>query len=212
MDIHAPEKPIHTFKDFATHIAIVTVGILIALALEGVREHFHDAHLMRETREAFRDEMQTSLTNMDDELPRVQQGYRKLQALDASMPQLAQQHPEQVLAQLKAIQNPYYFFSTNSWQAALSTGALAHMSPAEVSMYAWSAEGTRVYIQLQQRAQTSESRAVTFWSAHPHPTGDQLAEGLERIQQFEYDQHSLAFVAPQTHSGFENTLRTANTN
>ena len=38
MDIHAPDKPVHSLREFFIHIAIVTIGILIALGLEGVRE------------------------------------------------------------------------------------------------------------------------------------------------------------------------------
>ena len=38
MDIHAPDKPILTLREAASHLTIVTVGILIALSLEGVVE------------------------------------------------------------------------------------------------------------------------------------------------------------------------------
>lgn len=212
MDIHAPETPIQSFKEFIKHIAIVTVGILIALGLEGIRESLHNRHLVQETRESFRKEMQDSLRDMNQELPRVIKGSKQLQALNAALPGLAEQHPDQVVAQLKAIKNPNYFYSTNSWQAALSTGALGHMSPDEVSMYAWSAEGTRIYTALQGETRHSEARARAFWFSHPHPNADQITEGMRLLQEFASDQDAMAFVAPQTRTGFENTLRTAETN
>lgn len=209
MDIHAPHEPVHTFKDFAIHIAIVTIGIIIALSLDGLREVFREHRLVRETRENFRKELQINQHSMLDELPRVTAGYKKLQALSNDAPALAQQHPEQIVTRLEAVQNPYYFFSTNSWQTALSTGALAHMGADEVSTYSWTAEGTRIYIGFQAQALDAQTRALAFWRAHPHPTPDQIAEGEERILLFAQDEQSLANMAPQTQSGFKSALEAA---
>jgi hypothetical protein len=39
MEIHAPSKPILSVREALVHLAIVTVGILIALSFEGVREY-----------------------------------------------------------------------------------------------------------------------------------------------------------------------------
>ena len=38
MEIHAPHKPILTVTEALVHLAIVTVGVLIALSLEGARQ------------------------------------------------------------------------------------------------------------------------------------------------------------------------------
>lgn len=51
MEIHAPEKPILTVKEAIAHLAIVTVGILIALSLEGLVEWRHHRALVREARD-----------------------------------------------------------------------------------------------------------------------------------------------------------------
>jgi len=53
MDIHPPSGPTHSLKDFATHILIVTIGILIALGLEGVREHWREQKAVSEARASF---------------------------------------------------------------------------------------------------------------------------------------------------------------
>ena len=57
----------HGIKDFLVHISIVTVGILIALGLEGLRESIHERHLVRETRENMSTEMTTMLAHATDE-------------------------------------------------------------------------------------------------------------------------------------------------
>ena len=51
MEIHAPHKPILTITEALVHLAIVTVGILIALSLEGARQWHEHRNLVAETRE-----------------------------------------------------------------------------------------------------------------------------------------------------------------
>ena len=86
MDIHAPDKPILNFKEFAVHIAVVTVGILIALSLEGVREIIHERHLVAETRVNFHAEVKNNLDNDQDELARVEKINDGLTKLIADLP------------------------------------------------------------------------------------------------------------------------------
>jgi hypothetical protein len=209
MDIHAPHEPVHTFKDFTIHIAIVTIGIIIALSLDGLRETFREHRLVRETRENFRKELQLSQRQMLFELARVTAGHDKLEALSNDAPALASQHPEQIVARLEAVGNPYFFFSTNSWQSALSTGVLAHMGTDEVSAYASAAEGRRIYVGFQTQTMDDETRAIAFWRAHPHPTPDQITEGEERILIFTRDERSLAIFAPQLQSEVKDALDAA---
>lgn len=43
-DVHAPHGTVHTWKDFAIHIATISVGLLIAVGLEQTIELFHHRH------------------------------------------------------------------------------------------------------------------------------------------------------------------------
>jgi hypothetical protein len=212
MDIHAPDRPILTLKEFLVHILVVTCGILIALGLEGVRETIHDHRLVRETRETVRAEMANNLHECEDELPRVTRYSKELKDLATDLPVLAQQHPDAVSARLKNISNPGYFFVANSWQAALSTGALEHMSPDEVNSYGGSAEGIKIYSALQKEAEAREAETKAYFAAHPKLAGDQLAEGMERLLLFSHSEASLAFVAPQMKENMERALRAASSN
>jgi hypothetical protein len=47
MDIHGPVGPTRSLKEFAVHIGIVTIGILIALGLEGIRMAINARRLRR---------------------------------------------------------------------------------------------------------------------------------------------------------------------
>ncbi|MGB6110982.1 MAG: hypothetical protein WBG35_07645, partial [Acidobacteriaceae bacterium] len=48
MDIEPPHGPIETWRDFFVHLVIITLGLLIALALEGVVGYIHERHLVHE--------------------------------------------------------------------------------------------------------------------------------------------------------------------
>src|ERR1700733_735947 len=44
LDVHAPHAVFHTRKDFFIHIATITIGLLIAIALEQCVESLHHIH------------------------------------------------------------------------------------------------------------------------------------------------------------------------
>jgi len=209
MDIHAPLHPILTWKQFFVHIAVVCCGILIALGLEGVRVTMHNHRLVRETRESVRREMSGNLENCKYELSRVTQDNADLKALVADFPALVKEHPEQVNQRLAKVANPGYFFLSNSWQTALSTGALEHMSTEEVSAYGQSADAIRIYSGLQMDAEKEEAGAKSFFESHPRLTPDQSQEGLEHLLLFSHAENSLAFVAPQLKEDIEKSLQAA---
>jgi hypothetical protein len=86
MDIHPPEGPTHSFKDFAIHIGVVTIGILIALSLEGIRETIHEHRLVREARENFRIEMLQDQAHMKREISNVQDLFQRANTIIADLP------------------------------------------------------------------------------------------------------------------------------
>ncbi len=50
MDIHGPQGPIQSVKHFFLHLLTITIGILIALSLEGIVEWAHHRSLVSEAR------------------------------------------------------------------------------------------------------------------------------------------------------------------
>ena len=57
MDVHPPSEPIHSWRDFFIHLITITIGLLIALSLEGVVEWFHHRHLVDQARVDMREEL-----------------------------------------------------------------------------------------------------------------------------------------------------------
>ncbi|MDP9051821.1 MAG: hypothetical protein M3O31_14045 [Acidobacteriota bacterium] len=208
MDIHAPDHPILSLKEFFIHILVVTCGILIALGLEGVREMIHDHGLVREARENFRVEMTQNREYGQDEFPRVTKYSQDLKGIVDDLPEL-EQHPGELNRRLSQVNNPGYFFLANSWQAALSTGALEHMTPDEVTLYGSLAEAVKIYSRLQTEAADQEVLAKTFFRVHPHLTPDQMEQGTERLLLFSQAESSLAYVGPELNKSIEQALKAA---
>ena len=65
MEVHVPEHPIHTWREFFTHIGIVTIGLLIALALEQSVETMHHRHQRMELREALQQDGERTVADTD---------------------------------------------------------------------------------------------------------------------------------------------------
>ena len=71
MEIHAPDRPLLTVKEAAVHLLIVTVGILIALSLEGIVEYIHHKTIVREARAIMREEIEANQKDLDQTLTRM---------------------------------------------------------------------------------------------------------------------------------------------
>ena len=92
MEVHAPDHPVHSWRDVFTHLGIVTVGLLIALGLEATVEWIHHRHQVRETREALEIEREAN----KNEIARAAIFFRRQSAaLQNNLLVLAyiQQHP-----------------------------------------------------------------------------------------------------------------------
>jgi hypothetical protein len=133
MDVHAPHEPIHTWRDVALHLGIVTVGLFIALSLEALVEHIHNRHLVAEARANIREELQIDHKAAQDDINRVQRNIDTIKANIVTIHQL-QTHPKDFHG---SITNSMSFDSLNdaAWRTARDTGALSFMPYKEVQRY-----------------------------------------------------------------------------
>jgi hypothetical protein len=60
LEVHAPHAPIHNWRDFFIHLLTITIGLLIALGLEGSVEWLHHRHLVDQARTDMHEEMKTN--------------------------------------------------------------------------------------------------------------------------------------------------------
>jgi hypothetical protein len=134
MEIHAPHEPIHTKKDFFIHLFTITVGLLIALSLEGLVEYAHNRHLVHEARENIRRELQlnheAALSDLAGIQKKIDRQKLNIDSIHGLMTNGKNFHG--------SVQNTWDFNSLNdsAWKTARETGALGYMPYDEVQRYA----------------------------------------------------------------------------
>ena len=148
MEIHEPHHPLRSLKEFLAHILVVTIGILIALSLDGVRESVRERRLVREARENFRLDVQENRTHLAAEMENLRDTQ---QAIIAALAQYETTEGSSAPLQ-KPIKPGFYFYRATSWDTALSTGALSHMNSVEVIRYADMHEAVKAYTEISKQA------------------------------------------------------------
>jgi hypothetical protein len=205
MEIHGPEGPTNSFKDFAIHIVIVTIGILIALGLEGVRETIYEHRTVRDARENFQAEFQGNRSNLDKELKNDKRTLEQLDSIIADLPKL-RLNSSQLAQRITDLKPSGYFFSNSRWESALSTGALGHMSVDEVNRYAEANFMVHTYTSLENQASTDWGQLEAFFSAHQDPNPTELNSGVEKLFVYRNDVRGLNQVGEEFSNSLNNAL------
>jgi hypothetical protein len=134
MEVHAPHEKVHTWRDFFIHLAIMTVGLFIALMLEGLVEYGHHRHVVREARENIRHEIEDNHKAAQEDLLSIQQDMDRIKANIETLRRL-RDHPKDFHGSLTYTMQ---FNSLNSaaWTTSHDTGALTYMPYQDVQAYA----------------------------------------------------------------------------
>ena len=133
-DIHPPHQAAHSWRDIFIHLATITVGLFIALSLEGCVEWQHHRQLVREARENLRSEIQDNQNSIRDALTEIHKQQKTVEDDLATFDTL-QKNPH-----AHGVSINFHFSNTflqhSSWDTARETGALGYMPYAEVKSYA----------------------------------------------------------------------------
>jgi hypothetical protein len=162
MEIHAPTKPVESLKDFFMHLLIVTVGILIALSLEGLVEWHRHRELALEARTNIIGEIRANEKDLDGLLKAVPEIQKNQMAVLAFV--------QDMLTHGKsAAPTPQLSFrlaelNNTSWTTSQTVGALAFMPYAEVKSFAAVYQLQDEYLRLQVRAEDSMVTALSLFS------------------------------------------------
>lgn len=127
----APAK--YTFVDYLFQFITITVGVLIALLINGLVEWNNNRQLVEQARTTIRLEIEANLKEME--------GFPGNVTRTASALGMASQFADELLAtgktNVRSLQLGFNLATLNSsgWQTAERTGALAHMDYDEVQEY-----------------------------------------------------------------------------
>jgi len=149
MDIHAPNGPISSWREVFTHLGIVTVGILIALSLEGCVEWKHHRDLAKEAHENLTAEIRDNRTELENSIRQLPGTEKQVRAII--------DHIDAVDTEKKksdSIELRYSFddahLANASWTTAQTTGALSFMKYDDVKKFSAVYDLQREYVDLQR--------------------------------------------------------------
>jgi hypothetical protein len=185
IDVHPPHEPIHGWRDFLLHLLTITIGLLIALSLEGCVEWQHHRHLVHEAEASLHAEIQSNAKGMQDSIADLHHKQDDLKHDVTLLKYLIKNHkfPEDAHISLGAsIQT----LDDVSWRTAQSTGALSYMPYARAEEYSniYNAQA-ELYASEQQAARDailSLAPFTNYGKDDPDPTPEQANDIKQKIE------------------------------
>jgi hypothetical protein len=126
MDIHPPEHPIRSLRDFLVQIFTVTVGIVIALGLEALVTWRSDVALARAARADFNAELTANVDKITKQLPGMQ-GDEKWMAATIAWGEARLKHAATKPPPDLPDSRSFVVMANAAWDTALATQAIHHL-------------------------------------------------------------------------------------
>ncbi|MGI8989873.1 MAG: hypothetical protein ACR2I2_09845 [Bryobacteraceae bacterium] len=178
--MHGVDAPIHSWKDFFLHLATITIGILIALSLDGILEWSRHRSLVREAKESLNSEIRDNKNEIDgharNQVNALKEHRNVLRYLTERM-----SHKNPTIHSL-TITSSLAQLSETGWDTAEATGALAHMDYPEVKKYSSVYQLQRQFERVQQRTLENVIEATTPFAEDPGKLNDrELGQAKQRV-------------------------------
>jgi hypothetical protein len=178
MEIHAPDHPITGWKDAATHLAIITAGVLIALALEGIVSWVDHRLLVREATANVIAELRTNKKELDGLFANLEQEKAQLEHADDVADLLLAHKPLDHIT-IAALESHGAELKNAAVTTGQITGAFGYMEYSDVRRYADVYDLQAQYMRLQEREGQHFSDVLAFLRRIAAPSAPN-AEALER--------------------------------
>lgn len=173
-------KPLHGWREFAGEIAVIVIGVLIALAAEEFVQRLNWREQVREAQEALNAQLAESQYAALERVAIGECTNRQIDRLDELLE--GNVFPKVDLSRLGAIR----LWGTASWDAASSSGAVAHMTPELRNQYANLFSFTAVLGELNRDAYSAMADFRTI-EKHPRLTEtsrDRLSRNLAQMRTY----------------------------
>jgi hypothetical protein len=164
MHIHLP-KAAHTLREMLTEIAIIVIGILVALSLEQVIEHRNDERSAHQARASIRQEIADDIVRFDKREQTQACIDRRLEEI-AGLLQTATQPGYRAPSWIGRPQ--WWEVEMNRWQAASQAGRVSLFKGQEQSAYSAIYEDLRSLNQSEDAEQLAWARLRAL-EDEPHP-------------------------------------------
>lgn len=134
IDVHPPNEPVHGWRDFLIHLITITIGLGIALSLEGCVEWKHHKNLVHEAQEGLQVEIEANAKELQGTLDQLKEENKELAEDIVVLRAIIAKSKDQDKGHLKVNFN-LPAFDDVSWVTAKSTGALSYMPYEQAHQY-----------------------------------------------------------------------------
>ena len=183
LDVHEPHEPIHGWRDFLLHLFTITIGLLIALSLEGLVEWQHHRHLVHEAEASLHAEIKSNAQSISGIGKDIEAQEAMLQH-DIVVLNMAIAHRDISKEHMSVA---YHLTEADdvSWRTAQSTGALALMPYSSAQEYAQIYATQAAFESAERQAVRDAILSVAPFAGEKDkagPTPEQAAAIKEHIQ------------------------------
>lgn len=185
IDVHPPHEPIHGWRDFLLHLLTITIGLLIALSLEGLVEWQHHRHLVHEAEASLRTEIENNAKGLADAITALHKNQDDLKHDVTVLKYIIKNHraPEKNNMTLGL---GIRTFDDVSWKTVQSTTALSYMpySQAEEysNIYSTQAQLNNAEQQAARDAIISLAPFMNISNDDPDPTEGQANDIKQKVE------------------------------
>jgi hypothetical protein len=189
LDVHAPHASVHTWRDFFIHISTITIGLLIAIALEQCVENLHYIHQRHQLQHDLLEEAKRNRDILTVDLGLESQAAWFQEVLAATKPLPASGQTTIKLPSMPCIpgtvgangmdsvvQTKYFAPSDAVWVTARDAGVILHLPVEEARMYARLAHNYALQEATRDRLAIACERIDTLHTRYASPipgeTGD----------------------------------------
>lgn len=135
LDVHPPHHRLEGIKDFLIHLLTISVGLLIAVGIEGCVERHHQHDLAVEARETLHKEIEQNAKKMADDIADINADRAKVSDGIAVFTRFAQHPKDKNQHGSVAVNYSIKDWDSTAWTTAQTTGALAFMPYDEANKY-----------------------------------------------------------------------------
>ena len=185
LDVHPPTEPVHGWREFFIHLATITIGLLIALSLEGCVEWQHHRHLAHEAVVSLGNEIRfnekevpVALSDVHKQMDVIQQNLAVLNRILAD--------PKKPNHEEITFHYQIRWFNDVSWRTAKTSLAMSYMPYNEALEYSDIYDQQDYIDAAEQQAIRDAVVAVgplqNLKSGDANPTGETAAKIKENFE------------------------------
>jgi hypothetical protein len=185
LDVHPPHTPTHGWRDFFIHLFTITIGLLIALSLEGLVEWQHHRHLVHDAEINMHEEIKKNSADMQDRLNTLHKQQADL-THDIEELKVIMATRKQPKDETMNVSFSVHSFDDVSWNTAQATGALAYMPYDRAKEYS-DIYSQQILLSEEERLAARDTGVAASSFVHmggekdPLPSNDQINSIIDKV-------------------------------